>query len=252
MTPIRSTLAGLGLAASLALPAAAFDIGAMSDDERAEFREEIRSYLLDNPEVLMEAIGVLESRQAQAQSAADGDLVAANADALFEDGYSWVGGNPEGDLVLVEFMDYRCGYCRKAYDEVNKLVESDGNIKFIVKEFPILGEESVTSSRFAVAVRQLAGDAAYEQVHDALMTLRGNVTPEALERIGQDAGVDVAAVTAHMEDPSVTAELQANHELAQKLSISGTPTFIMGNEILRGYLPLDAMRQVAADERAEG
>ncbi len=103
-----------------------------------------------------------------------------------------------------------------------------------------------------MAVKQLAGDAAYEQVHDALMTMRGNVTDDALARIGKDAGVGVAAVTAQMDDASVTAELQANHELAGKLSISGTPTFIMGDEILRGYLPLDAMRQVAEQERADG
>ncbi len=252
MTPIRSAMAGLGLAAALAAPALAFDIGEMSAAEREQFRAEIRSYLMDNPEVLMEAIGVLESRQAQAQAQADGDLVADNAAALFEDGYSWVGGNPEGDLVLVEFMDYRCGYCKKAYDEVSELVESDGNIKFIVKEFPILGEDSVKAARFAVAVKHVAGDAAYEQVHDALMTLRGNVTDDTLARIGEDAGIDVEAVTAKMDDPAVTQELQANHELAGKLSISGTPTFIMGNEILRGYLPLDAMRQVAEQERTEG
>ncbi|WP_172328024.1 DsbA family protein [Mangrovicoccus sp. HB161399] len=252
MTAIRRTLAGLGLAAAIAAPAMAFDIGDMSEGERAQFRAEIRDYLLENPEVLMEAISVLEGRQAQAQAVADNDLVAANADALFDDGVSWVGGNPDGDLVLVEFMDYRCGYCKKAYDEVNQLVESDGNIKFIVKEFPILGEDSVKAARFAVAVKLVADDTAYEKVHDALMTLRGNVTDDTLARIGKDAGVDVAAVTAKMDDPAVTAELQANHELAGKLSISGTPTFIMGDEILRGYLPLDSMRQVAEQERGEG
>ncbi|MBE3637049.1 DsbA family protein [Mangrovicoccus algicola] len=252
MTSLRSLMAGCSLAAAMAMPAHAFDIGAMSDAERAQFREEIRAYLLDNPEVLMEAIGVLENRQAEAQATADKDLVAAHAEALFEDEASWVGGNPEGDLVLVEFMDYRCGYCKKAYDEVSELVESDGNIRFVVKEFPILGEESVLAARFAVAVKLEAGDAAYEQVHDALMTLRGNVTADALERVGRDAGIDVDAVMARMEDPQVTATLEANHALAQQLSISGTPTFIMGDEILRGYLPLDAMRQVAEQERAEG
>ena len=251
MIRIRPTLAGLALALA-AGPAPAFDIDALSEAERTAFRAEIRAYLLDNPEVLMEAIKVLEDRQAASQAQADSDLVATHAEALFNDGFSWVGGNPEGDLTLVEFMDYRCGYCRKAHDEVAELVESDGNIRFILKEYPILGEESVKSARFAVAVRQLAGAEAYFAVHEALMTLRGNVTDEALERIGTAAGVDVKAAMARMASDEVTAELAANHQLAQALAISGTPTFVMGDEVLRGYLPLDAMRDIARQERSEG
>lgn len=182
MIDFRAPLAALGLCAALAAPAAAFDITAMSEAERSEFRAEIRAYLMDNPEVLMEAIGVLESRQAEAQAAADGDLVAAHAAAIFDDGFSWSGGNPEGDLVMVEFLDYRCGYCRKAHDEVAALIESDGNIKLIVKEFPILGDDSLMSSRFAIATRMVAGEDAYKQVHDALISLRGGVSEASLRR----------------------------------------------------------------------
>jgi protein-disulfide isomerase len=116
---IRSLIAaGAAAIAISALPAGAFDMSAMSDAERDAFRAEIRSYLLDNPEVLMEAIGVLEDRQAAAQANADVELIASRADAIFEDGMSWVGGNPDGDVTIVEFIDYRCSFCRRAHPEI--------------------------------------------------------------------------------------------------------------------------------------
>src|SRR5690554_6664573 len=118
---------------SLTAPAQAFDITDMSDAERSALRAEIRAYLLDNPEVIMEAVEVLEQRQAEAQARCDVDLVRINAEAIFNDGHSWVGGNPEGDITLVEFTDYRCGFCRRAHDDLTQLLELDGNIRFIVK-----------------------------------------------------------------------------------------------------------------------
>lgn len=137
----RHLIAASALALSLGLPAQAFDLSKLTEAERSALRDEVRSYLLDNPEVIMEAIEVLETRQQQAAAENDVDLIKANATAIFEDANSWVGGNPEGDITVVEFLDYRCGYCRKAYGEVEELVKSDGNIRFIVKEFPILGRD---------------------------------------------------------------------------------------------------------------
>ena len=153
-------LATTALLVCLAAPAAAFDLSSMTDAERQTFRDEVRAYLLDNPEVLMEAIGVLEQRQAEAQASSDQELVKANAEALFNDGYSHIAGNPDGDVTMVEFLDYQCGYCKKAFPEVNQLLESDGDIRLIIKEFPILGDPSVMASRFAIAVKQLEGDEA--------------------------------------------------------------------------------------------
>ena len=249
---IRPTLLGLAAATALtALPAAAFDIEAMTDDERMAFRAEIREYLLENPEVLMEAIQVLEGREQDAAAAGDQELVAENADAIFEDGVSWVGGNPDGDVTIVEFMDYRCGYCKKAFPEVAELIESDGNIRFVVKEFPILGEESVLASRFAVAVQRVAGDDAYEAVHDRLMEGRAPVTEEALQTLAEDEGIDWEAVAVEMQAPETDEVLAANHALAQSLGIQGTPTFVVGDRMIRGYMPVDAMRAVVDEVRPE-
>lgn len=242
----------LALTAGFGVPAHAFDISEMSAEERTAFRAEIRGYLLENPEVLMEAIAVLDAREARAQAEAEARVIAANADALFEDGYSFVDGNPDGDVTMVEFIDYRCGYCRRAHPEVIELLESDGNIRLIVKEFPILGEQSTLASRFAISVKLVEGDRAYKSVHEALITMRADVTEEVLARIARQLGLDVDAIMVGMADPRVDEILARNRSLAQALQITGTPTFVVADQMLRGYLPLDGMRQIVEEVRREG
>jgi protein-disulfide isomerase len=238
---LRPVLTALLLTAT---PALAFDIEAMTDAEREAFRAEIRAYLLENPEVLMEAIGVLEERRAEASAAEEGVMLETHRAAIFEDGYSWVGGNPDGDVTMVEFLDYRCGFCKRAHPHVNQLLEMDGNIRYIVKEFPILGEQSVLASRYAISVLQIAGDEAYGKVHDALMTWNGDITEGALARIGREAGIDHDAVVAHMNTDAVTKIIDQNHALAAELKIQGTPSFVMGDKFVRGYVELDQMLEI--------
>tara|TARA_R110002072_G_scaffold54333_6_gene142631 strand:+ start:5398 stop:6216 length:819 start_codon:yes stop_codon:yes gene_type:complete len=237
------------LTAALALPASAMDLTELTDAERAQFRAEVRAYLMDNPQVIMEAVELLQSREAEQQAQADLSLVSDNAAAIFDDGYSWVGGNPEGDIVLVEFLDYRCSYCKKAHSEVAKLLETDGNIKMIVKEFPILGEQSVLASRFAVATKQIAGGDSYRALNNALMAFNGDVTLPALRRLGLTFELDVDAIEARMNSDEVTREIAETRALAQKLNISGTPTFVLHDELLRGYLPYDQMQAVVDEKR---
>ncbi|KPP84832.1 MAG: Protein-disulfide isomerase [Rhodobacteraceae bacterium HLUCCA08] len=246
-------LAPLALAAGLlAAPAAALDLTDMTEAEREAFRAEVRAYLLDNPEVLMEAIGVLEQREAETAAEADRQLASIHRGALMEDGHSWTGGNPEGDITIVEFVDYRCGYCRRAHPEVAELVESDGNIRYVIKEFPILGEQSLMASRFAIATRAVAGDDAYKQVSDALITMRADVTPDSLERLGQTLGLDTDAILVEMDSEDTTRVLELNHALAQQMQISGTPTFVFNDMMLRGYAPLPVMQGMVDDLRSEG
>lgn len=230
--------------------AVAGGLGEMTPTERDAFRAEVRQYLLENPEVMVEVMQVLQDRQAQEAQQADVQMLQSNAEAIFKDPSSWVGGNLEGDVTIVEFMDYRCSYCRKAYAEVEDLVQSDGNIRFVVKELPILGEESLISAKFAIAVRSLHGDAAYKAVHDGLIGLRGSPDPETLGRLAASLGFDAAEVAAKMESPEVLGVLQANHALAAELSITGTPTFVIGGQMLRGYAPKADMQQIVDQERA--
>lgn len=235
--------------ALLASPLAAFDIENMSAAEQDAFGAAVRSYLLENPTVLMEVVEALESSQAQAQAANDADLLTQNAAALYEDPNSWIGGNPDGDVTIVEFIDYRCGYCRRAFPEVADLINTDGNIKLIVKEYPILGEESTLASQFAVATKLVAGEAAYKSVHDDLMEFRGNITKDSLAALAIDNDLPADRIVAMMDSDQVADILRANRELGQRMAINGTPSFIFGDQVIRGYVPLEGMMQIVAEER---
>lgn len=243
---MKRLMLGVAAAALLALPVAATEIADMTEAERQAFRGEIRAYLLENPEVLMEAIGVLEQRQAEEDSAAQLVAVADNEAALFQSAFDHVGGNLDGDVVIVEFIDYRCSFCRRAHPEVGELVAADGNIRIITKEFPILGEQSVLASRFAIATRLALGGEAYEQVGDALMAMRSDVTELALARLAEDLGLDSAAIFAAMDDTLVQSTIDANYALGQRMGITGTPSFVFGDQLVQGYVPLENMQDIVA------
>jgi protein-disulfide isomerase len=236
------------LTALAVLPAGA----EMTAGEKADLHAEIRAYLLENPEVLVEAMSVLQEREAVAALERDAEIVKARADSVFANPADWVGGNIEGDITLVEFMDYRCSYCRKAHDEVAELVKSDGNIRYVIKEFPILGEASLLSSQFAISVRMLHGDDAYKAAHDSLITMRGEPSSETLGRLATELGHDPAPILAKMGSDEVKAIITANHALADGMEISGTPTFVLKDQMLRGYVPLEEMRGIVAEARGEG
>ncbi len=236
---------------ALSSPVAALDLEAMTDAERAAFRAEVRAYLLEEPEVLQEAIGVLQERERLAEIANDQLLAVTYADALFNDRHSYVGGNPAGDITIVEFMDYRCGYCKRAFSEVEALLAADTNIRFIVKEYPILGEQSVLASRFAVATQLVAGDDAYRAVHDTLMEFRGDITQASMTRLAEILELDAEAIIAQMDSNEVSNIIAANRALGEQMQISGTPTFVIEDQMLRGYVPADAMVAIIAELRDE-
>ncbi|PID35113.1 MAG: disulfide bond formation protein DsbA [Rhodobacterales bacterium] len=234
----------------MAAPALASDLTDLSEDDRSAFREEVRAYLLEHPEVLMEAIAVLERRQAAEAVALDAAMIAANAEELFDDGYSHVTGNPDGDITMVEFVDYRCGYCRKAFPELMELIKEDGNIRLIYKEFPVLGEGSTMTSKFAISTQLIAGQEGYAQVHDALMSMRAKPSEAVLVVMADDLGLDGQAIWDGMDDPRIAEIIQNNHLLGQRMEISGTPAFVVEDQMLRGYVPLEGMMQIVDELRA--
>ena len=242
----------LTLALLLGTKATAVELDAMTDAERAAFRAEIRSYLLENPEVLMEAIGVLEQREQAAKANNDVAMAQNNAALLFDDGHSFVGGNPDGDITIVEFMDYRCGYCKKAHPDVASLITADGNIRYIIKEFPILGDASELASRFAIAVKIVGGEAAYKVAHDTLMEFRGEMTNDSLGRLATSLGLSAADITVTMNSAEVNQIINDNRLLGQAMQITGTPTFVVQDQMLRGYVPQAQMAQIIARVREQG
>lgn len=236
---MKSLLTAAALMAASALPlsvqpAAAFDPASMTEAEKAAFGEAVRDYIMSNPQVLVEAVNRMEAQRLADESKNDKALVAANRAEIMDDGRSWVGGNPQGDLTMVEFIDYRCGYCRKVAGEVDDVVAKDGNIRLILKEFPILGPDSELASRYAIAVKQTAGSDAYKTAHDKLYAMRGEVTMDSLAALAGEQGLDAQAITRRMNSEEVTAEIRANRQLAEKMQIMGTPTFVIGPELLRG------------------
>lgn len=246
---MRRLLATAALMTALMAPPV---LAEMTAEERTALRDEIRAYLIENPEVLVEAMDVLQQREELAALERNSQLVQTRASDIFASPTDWVGGNLQGDITLVEFMDYRCSYCRKAHEEVQELVASDGNIRYVIKEFPILGEASLISSQFAIAVRLLHGDDAYKAAHNALITLRGEPSAETLGRLATDLGHDPAPILEKMGAEEVLAIIRTNHALADGMEISGTPTFVLKDQMLRGYVPLEDMRTIVAEARKKG
>lgn len=240
----------LALAATLlTAPAFAQGLTDMTDAERTAFGDEVRAYLLENPEVLMEALSVLESREQQAQAASDEQLVAQFSEQLFNDGFSWVDGPADADVTVVEFMDYRCGYCRRAHPDVQALIDSDADIRLIVKEFPILGEDSLLASRYAIATQIALGDEAYGQIHNALMTENVEMTESGLSALASDLGLNADTIAASLEDPEVARRIAQTRALGQAMGINGTPSFVIGDQMVRGYVPLEGMMQIVDEVR---
>lgn len=220
--------------------------------DRTVLHAEIRAYLLGNPQILREMIALLEE-ESQAQTETDDRaLVAQNAGAIFEDGFSYVGGNPEGGFTVVEFLDYQCGYCRRAHPEVMELLAADGDIRWIVKELPILGPGSTLAARAATATLISEGPEAYGRLVDVLMRTQGQIDDAVIDEALAEVGADPAAIRTAMADPEVDRRLSETRALADTLRISGTPTFILEDLMVRGYVPRPQMEGAIARLRAEG
>ena len=235
----------------LAQPINAQTLDNLSAQDRATLQAEFRTYLLTHPDIVFEMVKIIEDQKALDQASADAAMVAAHATELFDDGFSYVGGNPDGDVTVVEFLDYKCAFCKKAHAEVAELIRSDGNVRYIIKEFPILGPESELGARAALAVLTTA-PLAFPVFHDQLMRFNGPINTQTLSRIAKNAGADAARMIDSMNDENVTLIIAANRALAQRLQVDGTPMFIIGDQMQRGYAPLAEMRDSVANARNAG
>lgn len=222
----------------------------MTDAEREVFRAEVRAYLLDNPDVILEAIQVLEERQVASEAQGDLDLVINNYEALVNDGYSFVGGNPNGTITIVEFSDYRCTFCKRAHDEIVTLLAANDDLRLVLKEFPILGPDSTLAARAALSILVNQPDS-FVEFNDLLMQHSGPVNEKTLSRLASDADADPALMLMHMDDDVISGMISNTLQLGQKMQITGTPTFIIGPEMLRGYMPADGMQDYVDRARAK-
>ena len=152
-------------------------------------------------------------------------------------------GNPDGDVVLVEFFDYRCPYCKNVAPAIEQLIAEDPNLRVVMKEWPILSEESRFAARAALAADR---QDLYSEFHMSLMTLSGDLTPEVVFAKAEEVGLDIEQLVEDMEDPSVGEELEQVHQLARTIGATGTPAFVIGDQFYGGALPLDSMRRAIA------
>ena len=229
----------------------AMDINNLTNADRKVLQKEIRRYILENPDIIFEAADIVRKREAALEVQEDEELIQSNFNEIFYDNYSYVGGNPDGDITIVEFVDYKCGYCRKAAELVRQLIAKDDNIRFVVKEFPILGEASLVSSKFAIAVKNIGGPEKYKVAHDILLALTAEPTEIYLRRIAKELELNPEELFEAMQSDLVAQEIDQTGELAQKLQISGTPTFILGDQFLRGFVPLEILSKAIHSERAK-
>lgn len=237
--------AALILLATASLANAADPLTAAQQDA---VRAIVRDYLMNNPEVLVDALQAYQARITEEAQKKQQAALAELRDEIERDPTSPVIGAADGDVTIVEFLDYRCTYCKKVFPAVRDLLKEDGRIRYVVKELPILSPESVVASKAALAVWRETPDK-YMAFHAALMTARGSLSDTRILELAGEAGLDARAVAAAMKDPEITAILGRNHELAQALNIQGTPAFVVGGHLIPGAVGVDALRELVAATR---
>jgi len=209
-------------------------------------RQIIRDYLLEQPELLIEVQQALQAKRDAAAAAEAQHAIQRYRDEIFGDPEAPVAGNPEGAIALVEFFDYRCGYCRRVKPTLEALLAENDDLRLAFKEFPILGPESTLAARAALASR---AQGLYEPFHWALMSTDGPFDLDHILGVARSVGLDADRLLRDMEDPAIDALIDRNAVLANVLGIRGTPAFVIGDRMIRGALPIAAFRTAIADAR---
>ncbi len=243
MPTLRLLLPALFALALCATPPAA-SAQSFSDGQRGEIETIIRGYLLAHPEVLEEAMAELNKRQAAAEAEKHEASVATNADAIFNSPRGVVLGNKDGDVTFVEFFDYNCGYCKRAMADMLELMKSDPKLKVVLKEFPVLSEGSVEAAKVAVAVRmQDPSGKKYLDFHQRLLGGRGPADKARAMAAAKEAGLDTARIEKDLASPEVRATIEENFKLAESMGMNGTPSYVIGKQVVIGAVGLDSLKE---------
>jgi len=229
-------------------PALPIDAKIVSPQQRQAFEQIIREYLIANPEVLLEASKELENRQAAQAAVQQRQTIVDKKTAIFRAPTDFVMGDPNGDITVVEFFDYNCGWCKRGVDELVKLTKADPKLRIVLKELPIFGENSQAASKAAMAA---IAQGKYWDFHVALMKER-QVTKDNLFKIAEKVGLDIARLKKDMEDPKIEEALKETQALATALAIEGTPGFIIDSRVNVGFLPASGILGVVSEVRKAG
>jgi protein-disulfide isomerase len=230
-------------------PAAPVASAPLTETQVATVREIIRDHLIANPEIVRDAIDELQRKEQEAEAVAQVATISADKDRLFTSSRQVVLGNPQGDVTLVEFFDYNCGYCKRAHADMKRLIEEDKNLRFVLKEFPVLGDGSVEAAHVGAAVNLIAPDR-YFAFHDALIAERGQVNGERALAVASDLGMDLAKLRETMSSDEVKETIAEVYDLANKLSLTGTPSYVTPREVVVGAVGYDALKASIEEVRA--
>jgi len=209
----------------------------------------LESYLESHPELVGKAIERLEAQQKEAAAERQREAIAANAAALYNDPADQVLGNPQGDVTIVEFFDYRCPYCKRAMPAVMETLKADGHVRLVLKEFPILGPNSQLATRAALAsIKQ----GKYEVFHSAMLASNSALDHDTVMAIAESTGIDTKQLQADMKAPEIEAAIRKNYQLAQGLKIEGTPAFIIGDKLVPGAVDQPTLQKLVEEARKKG
>jgi len=210
-------------------------------------KELVAEALRENPELVLEALQALEQRQAEAEAKAALSALSAERSTLEQDSNAPVLGNPDGDVTVVEFFDYNCPYCKQAAPEIDALLEADKSVRLVLREWPILSEGSAFAARAALASRV---QGKYAEFHEALMTMRGRLEAETILRIAGETGLDVDKLQVDMKSPEVDEHIATSMRLAEALGFNGTPAFVIGDQLIPGFVERDQLTEAVAAARS--
>jgi protein-disulfide isomerase len=220
----------------------------LSDDQRTEVEGIIRNFLIANPEIIRDAINALQQKEHAAAKQAQTDAISGNKDLLFSSSREVILGNPKGDVTLVEFFDYNCAYCKRAHADMKRLIADDPNLRVVLKEFPILGDGSVQAAQIAVAVLLTAPEK-YSDFHDQLITEKGPVDGAKALAIAEGLGIDPAVLKAKANTDEVKANITEVRSLADKLNLTGTPSYVTAASVIVGAVGYDGLKDAVAKAR---
>ena len=221
--------------ALIGLSAVPMTASALDDAQKKEIGDFVREYLVSHPEVIEEAQAALEKKKAEQQASAATEAVKRNSDAIFASADDVVLGNPKGDVTVVEFFDYNCGYCKQALPDMNALIKQDPNLKFVLKEFPILGPDSLAAHRVADAFRKIAREK-YSDFHQALLGSHTRATEKRAIEVAESLGVSEADIRKTMKESPADGSIKEAYRVAQELGIGGTPSYVVGDEPVFGAI----------------
>jgi protein-disulfide isomerase len=231
---------------ALALGSAPLSASAQSfsDTQRGDIEAIVKNYLIAHPEVLEEAMNELNKRQAAAEAEKHEASVATNADAIFNSPRGVTLGNKDGDVTFVEFFDYNCGYCKRAMSDMLDLMKADPKLKVVLKEFPVLSQGSVEAAQVAVAVRmQDPSGKKYLDFHQKLLGGRGAADKARAMAVAKEVGLDMAKLEKDMASPEAKATIEENFKLAEAMGMNGTPSYVIGKQVVIGAVGIDSLKE---------